>query len=66
MIRINADACPRNHPCPAVHYCPVGAIVQDGIFSAPRIDPELCTECGACTSVCGRVFKLVADEVGVR
>ncbi len=65
MIAVNADACPKNHPCPAVHYCPAGAIVQENIFAAPRIDPDLCTECGVCTSVCGRVFKLAAEEVPV-
>lgn len=65
MIAVNANACPKNHPCPAVQYCPSGAIVQDNIYSAPRIDPELCTECGVCSSVCARVFKQVADQVAV-
>jgi Fe-S-cluster-containing hydrogenase component 2 len=65
MINVNEAACPKNHPCPAVSYCPEGAIVQDDIYSAPRIDHELCTECGACTSVC-RVFSRVAEPAGVR
>jgi Fe-S-cluster-containing hydrogenase component 2 len=47
-----------------VQYCPEGAIVQEDIYSAPRVDDELCTECGACTKVC-RVFSQVRDEVGV-
>jgi Fe-S-cluster-containing hydrogenase component 2 len=64
MIAVNVHACPQNHPCPAVHYCPEGAIVQDSIYDAPRIDESLCTECGACTSVC-RVFTQVADKVPV-
>jgi Fe-S-cluster-containing hydrogenase component 2 len=64
MIEMNVHACPQNHPCPAVRYCPEGAIIQDDIFSAPRIDQELCTECRACTKVC-RVFAWVPDEVGV-
>lgn len=64
MIAVNQHACPQNHPCPAVGRCPVGAIIQDDIFSAPRIDNELCTECGACTRVC-RVFAQVPDQVGV-
>jgi len=64
MIAISEHACPQNRPCPAVGSCPVGAIIQDDIFSAPRIDHELCTECGACTEVC-RVFSLVPDEVAV-
>lgn len=65
MIDVNESACPQNHTCPAVHYCPEGAIIQDDVRSAPRIDRELCTECGACLSVC-RVFSQVPDAVGVR
>ena len=65
MIVTNPDACPQNHACPAVRFCPAEAIVQESIYSAPRIDHELCTECGACTSICGRVFAKVAVEVGV-
>ena len=65
MIQVNVHACPQNHPCPAVQYCHENAIIQDDIYSAPRIDEDLCTECGACTSVC-RVFSQVRDEVGVR
>jgi Fe-S-cluster-containing hydrogenase component 2 len=64
MIAVNVQACPQNHPCPAVQYCPEGAIVQGSIYEAPHIDHEKCTECGACTSVC-RVFSLVRDEVPV-
>jgi len=65
MIQVNVQACPQNHPCPAVRYCPEGAIIQDDIYTAPRIDEELCTECGECTNVC-RVFSQVPDEVSVR
>ena len=64
MIAVNEHACPQNHPCPAVRYCPVGAIVQDDIFSAPCVDNEICTDCGACTSVC-RVFSLAPDMAEV-
>ncbi len=65
MITVNEYACPKNHPCPAVRYCPEGAITQDDIHSAPHVDHDLCTDCGACTSVC-RVFGQVPDAVGVR
>jgi ferredoxin len=65
MVTTNPYACPQNHPCPAVISCPAGAIVQDDMFSAPHVDQELCTECGACSRVC-RVFITVADEVSVR
>ncbi len=62
MIVVDAAHCPKNHPCPAVRLCPVDAIVQDDIFSAPRIDHERCIECGACVSAC-RVFQEVATPV---
>jgi Fe-S-cluster-containing hydrogenase component 2 len=52
MIAIDEAACPKNHPCPTIHACPAGAIVQDDIHSAPRIDQELCTDCGLCTKRC--------------
>lgn len=65
MIIINSDACPKNHACPAARYCPAGAIVQEDIYSAPRIDEELCTDCGACVQICRRVFNQVSEEVGV-
>jgi Fe-S-cluster-containing hydrogenase component 2 len=64
MIVVNDRFCPQNHACPAIASCPEGAIVQDGIYSAPRIDHDLCTECGACTSAC-RVFSQVRNEVAV-
>jgi Fe-S-cluster-containing hydrogenase component 2 len=65
MLAVNEYACPQNHPCPAARSCPVGAIIQDDIYTAPRIDHELCTECGVCIDAC-RVFSQVPDEVGVR
>ncbi len=64
MMVANPDYCPKNHACPASSRCPEGAILQDDIFSAPRVDQELCTGCGACTRIC-RVFAMVPDEVGV-
>jgi len=64
MITVNQHACPQNHACPAVHRCPVGALIQENIFSAPRIDPELCTECGACSQICP-VFGVVSEKVAV-
>ena len=64
MIHVNERFCPQNHACPAIASCPEGAIVQDDISSVPRIDRDLCTECGVCTNVC-RVFSMVRDEVPV-
>ena len=49
MIVVDDRFCPQNHPCPAVASCPQGAIVQEDILSAPRIDHDLCTECGVCS-----------------
>jgi Fe-S-cluster-containing hydrogenase component 2 len=65
MIVTNPNACPQNHACPAVRTCPAGAIVQDNIFSAPRVDAELCSECGVCSRACRRVFLNVASKAGV-
>jgi putative FmdB family regulatory protein len=56
MIVVNEAYCPKNHRCPAVSFCPQDAIAQDDIHSAPRIDDELCTECGSCTQIC-RTFS---------
>jgi len=66
MITTNPSACPQNHACPAARYCPMGAIVQDDIYSAPRIDQALCTECGACSHICSRVFVHVTEGAEVR
>ena len=62
MIAVDERFCPKNHPCPTVRACPTGAIAQDDIHSAPRIDRELCTECGLCTHTC-RVFVEVGAPV---
>jgi Fe-S-cluster-containing hydrogenase component 2 len=58
MIAVNEQACPQNHACPATRHCPSGAIIQDDLHSAPRIDHDLCTDCGACSRVCP-VFSVV-------
>ncbi len=64
MIEVNVHAGPQNHPCPAVQYCPEGAMLQGSIYEAPHIDYDKCTECGVCTQVC-RVFSKIKDEVPV-
>lgn len=53
MINVNEASCPKNHPCPAVRYCPAGAITQNSIYEVPRVDDERCTDCGLCTTICG-------------
>ena len=56
MIIVNENYCPQNHPCPVVSRCPLGAIEQKNFYSAPTINKEKCTDCGACTQFCG-VFQ---------
>ncbi|MDA3843280.1 MAG: 4Fe-4S binding protein [Candidatus Kapabacteria bacterium] len=51
MIEVITARCPQNHPCPAVHRCPVDAIVQNG-YAAPSVDSDKCTDCGQCTYMC--------------
>lgn len=50
---VNENYCPKNHRCPSLSVCPVGAITQDSPYSAPKIDNNLCTKCGRCTYTCG-------------
>ena len=47
---INNDNCPKNHACPAVKICPVGALSQNG-FNAPVIDYGKCIACGKCSNL---------------
>ena len=49
--KIDVNKCPKNHACPAIKLCPVGAITQNG-FDAPIIDESKCIGCGKCTSFC--------------
>ena len=57
-ISIDSGRCPKNHFCPVIPVCPVGAISQSTPFSAPVIDDEKCIQCGKCTKYCGyRAFQ---------
>lgn len=58
-IQVNEQFCPKNHYCPAVNICPVGAILQDSPFNAPRIDGSKCIKCGKCANICN-VFSLAS------
>ncbi|MGD9978199.1 MAG: 4Fe-4S binding protein [Bacteroidales bacterium] len=61
-IIVEESRCPQNHPCPAVHYCPTGAIRQRSWNSAPEIDREDCMSCGRCINFCGfGVFQFSAN-----
>lgn len=50
-IKVNESRCPKNHRCPAINVCPVGAIYQNG-FDAPIIDEDKCISCGKCVQMC--------------
>ncbi len=50
-LKIVEENCPKNHRCPAVKVCPVGALTQND-FEAPKIDYDKCIRCGKCAKVC--------------
>ncbi len=50
-ITVVPSRCPQNHRCPALRYCPTGALTQDG-HGAPVVDAGKCIDCGACTAAC--------------
>lgn len=50
-MNVNPKRCPQNHVCPAVRFCPAGAIEQKG-HSLPRINENKCEQCGACVGFC--------------
>lgn len=50
-LNVVIERCPKNHVCPAISVCPVGAISQDG-FNAPSINEEKCIKCGKCANFC--------------
>jgi Fe-S-cluster-containing hydrogenase component 2 len=51
MIKVDANKCPQNHPCPIIRVCPKKAISQKG-YGLPVIDNSKCTNCGLCTRYC--------------
>lgn len=50
-VKVSAQRCPQNHPCPAVRVCPVGAISQKG-FGLPTVDAAKCIDCNKCVKFC--------------
>lgn len=50
-MKIDANLCPANHPCPALRICPVGAISQKA-NGLPVIDEASCLDCMACVKFC--------------
>ena len=57
-VTIDKGRCPQNHICPALGYCPVGALSQDG-YNAPVIDADKCIDCMKCVKICpqGALYK---------
>ncbi len=53
MIIIKEEFCPKNHRCPVLNICPVGAITQKNINSAPEVDNDKCISCKKCLIGCG-------------
>lgn len=59
-LKVIVEKCPRNHACPSVGICPVGALSQDG-FNAPVVDHDKCIRCGKCAEFCPKM-ALVLEE----
>lgn len=62
VANINPEWCDKSPGCPASQACPQGAISQEmgdgkkawNPFALPplKVDPEKCTGCGLCASIC--------------
>lgn len=50
-LNVVVERCPKNHKCPAMAVCPVGAISQSG-FNAPVVNEDKCIKCGKCSNFC--------------
>ena len=53
-LKVIVERCPKNHACPAIKVCPVGALSQEG-FDAPKVDHEKCIKCGKCSNFCTKM-----------
>ncbi len=53
--------CPKNHACPAVKVCPVGALTQKD-FEAPTVDYEKCIKCGKCSNFCPKKALVLVEN----
>lgn len=60
MIQSRIQKKRKNHKCPAVNVCHVGALSQKD-FEAPKIDYDKCIKCGKCSNFCPKK-ALVLDK----
>lgn len=42
----------KEHKCPAIAACPVGALTQKDEQSVPVVDESKCIECELCVTTC--------------
>ena len=59
-LKVIVENCPRNHKCPSVDICHVGALSQVG-FSAPTVDNGKCIKCGKCARFCPKKALVLVD-----
>ena len=50
-LKIILENCPKNHKCPSVKVCPVGALSQKDV-EAPKIDYDKYIKCVKCSNFC--------------
>ena len=59
-LKIIIENCPKNHKCPAVNVCPVGALSQTD-FEAPKIDYGKCIKYGKCSNFCPKKALVLVE-----
>lgn len=63
IAKILLEQCPKNHRCPSMRACPVGALTQKSSISPPQIDTALCIGCGKCAMACPKHALYMSEEV---
>lgn len=58
-LNVIVERYPKNHKCPAMAMCPVGAISQVG-FNAPVVNEDKCIKCGKCSNFCPKKALVLA------
>lgn len=61
QLKVVDENCPKNHSCPAVRVCPVGALTQSG-YSAPTVNYEKCIACGKCSAICPKQALTLSEK----